>query len=163
MIVKCISDRFDQPGYKMYNKVEQLLLKASRQEDFASELKLVCSSYKDDFNTPLLSAHLEILVSDIQEYFVSLSCAQRAVLSQVTCLLQLIIIMSDTNSTTERLFSALHTVKSYHTTTMLQQRLNNLLILHIHKERTENLDIASVTSEFVQDSEHRLRIRGKFE
>ena len=54
MIVKCMTDRFNQPGYRVYSEVEQLLLKACDQEDFDSELKSVCSFYKDDFDPPLL-------------------------------------------------------------------------------------------------------------
>lgn len=50
MIVMCITDRFDQPGYKVYSEVEQLLLKACKEAEFDSELKSVCSFYKDDFN-----------------------------------------------------------------------------------------------------------------
>ena len=33
MLVSCITDRFDQPGYRVYSEVEQLLLKACKQED----------------------------------------------------------------------------------------------------------------------------------
>lgn len=40
------------------------------------------------------------------------------------------------------------------------QRLINLLVLHydVHKELTDNLDLKSTATEFIGDSEHRLRI-----
>ena len=91
------------------------------------------------------------------------SSAQRVLLSQVSRLLQLLIIMPATNATSERSFSALRRVKNYLRTTMLQQRLNNLLVLHVHKECTDHLDLRSTATEFIGDSEHRLRIYGKFE
>lgn len=177
MIVICITDRFNQPGYRVYSEVEQLLLKACKREDFDSELKSVSSFYKNDFNPPLLCSQLHtfgvdfhnegtqknVTIFDIRDYFVSLSCAQRVLLSQVSRLLQLLIIMPATNATSERSFSALRRVKNYLRTTMLQQRLNNLLILHIHKEATEKLNLRHVATEFVGESEHRLRIYGKFE
>jgi hypothetical protein len=176
MIITCITDRFDQPGYRVYSEVEQLLLKACKKDDFDSELKSVCSFYKDDFNPPLLCPQLHtfsvdfckegtqnVNIFDIRDYFVSLSSAQRVLLSQVSRLLQLLIIMPATNATSERSFSALRRVKNYLRTTMLQQRLNNLLVLHVHKECTDHLDLRSTATEFIGDSEHRLRIYGKFE
>ena len=41
--------------------------------------------------------------------------------------------------------------------------LNNLLILHIHKESTEKLNLRDVATKFIGDSEYRLKIYGKFE
>ena len=45
---------------------------------------------------------------------------------------------------------------------MGQQRLNNLMLIHVHKERTDLLNIIDIANEFVSDSEHRLRLFGKF-
>ncbi len=44
---------------------------------------------------------------------------------------------------------------------MGQQRLNNLMVLHVHKELTDALN-EEVVNDFVADSEHRIRIFGKF-
>ena len=44
---------------------------------------------------------------------------------------------------------------------MGQQRLNDLLLLHVHKEITDSLDLKEVVNNFV-NSEHRLQIFGKF-
>ena len=54
-------------------------------------------------------------IFDIKDYFHSLSSAQRALLSQVSTVLQLILIMPATNATSERSFSALRRVKTYAT------------------------------------------------
>ena len=69
--------------------------------------------------------------------------------------------MPDTNATSERSFSTLRRMKSYLRTTMGQERLNYLVLLHLHKERTNNLDIKSVLNDFVGDSEHCRNIFGK--
>ena len=58
------------------------------------------------------------------------------------------------NVTSKSSFSALRRVKSYLCTTMGQQRLNYLMLLNVHKERTDNLNLRSVFNEFVGDSEH---------
>ena len=46
---------------------------------------------------------------------------------------------------------------------MTQQRLNNLMLLHVHKERTDSLNQVDIANELVGDSEHRLRMFGKFQ
>ena len=60
LITSRIADRFDQPGYKTYRKVQALLLKAAASQPYDEELKFVISFYGSDFDPPLLSTHLEI-------------------------------------------------------------------------------------------------------
>ena len=43
---------------------------------------------------------------------------------------------------------------------MTQQRLNNLMVLHVHKDITDSLKLQDI--EFVGNSEHRLKIFGTF-
>ena len=43
---------------------------------------------------------------------------------------------------------------------MTQQRL---MVLHVHKERTDALNEVDIANELVGDSEHRLRMFGKFQ
>ena len=45
---------------------------------------------------------------------------------------------------------------------MSQQRLNNLMLLHVHKVLTDSIDVVGVANEFVGESEHRLQVFGKF-
>ena len=70
--------------------------------------------------------------------------------------------MPATNSTSERSFSAMRRVKSYLRSTMNQERLNSLMILHVHKDQTDVLDLPSVANEFVNKSERRTHVFGKF-
>ena len=180
-IINCLKNRFDQPGYKIYSQLEELLIKASMGEDFGSSFKYVCDFYKDDFESHNLHAQLLTFkvnfqdvyknkydtkclptIFDIKNYFQELSSAQRILLSQVCWLLQLVLVMPATNATSERSFSALCRVKSYLRSTMGQERLSNLLMLHVHKDLTDSLDLLEVANSFVSDSEHRLKIFGKF-
>ena len=64
--------------------------------------------------------------------------------------------------TSERSFSTLRRVKTYlrNTCTMTQQRLHNLMVLHVYKDMTDGLDLASVAREFVSESEQRLKFFG---
>ena len=67
--------------------------------------------------------------------------------------------MSDYNMTSfdedERTFSSRRRLKNYLRLTMGQEQLNNLL-LHIHKDMTDKIDILDIAREFVQTNERRL-------
>ena len=76
-------------------------------------------------------------------------------------LFRLLLIMPATSATSERSFSSLRQVKSYLRTTMKQERLNHLLLLHtIHKDR--QIDLLAAMREFVLLNDERLRIFGRF-
>ena len=92
----------------------------------------------------------------------SLSPAKKQLIAEVCTVLKLILVMRASNATSERTFSALRRVKTYLRSTTRQDRLNHLMILHVHKDRTDALDLKEVANEFVSGSEHRLRIFGKF-
>ena len=66
------------------------------------------------------------------------------------------------HAVSERSASVLRRVKTYLRSTMSQLRLNNLLILHAHKDRTDDLVIPSCLNEFVKGNEHRLHVFGEF-
>ena len=56
--------------------------------------------------------------------------------------------MPVTNATSERSFSLLCRLKNY-LRTMGQERLNHLMLLYVHKERTDKLDLKFVLNEFI--------------
>ena len=179
LIISCIKDRFDQPGFHIYQSLETLLIKSSKQQEFDNELDAVCSFYHDDFDKELLRSQLYTLgvhfqtgqenleaqnvsIFDIKKYFITLSPGQASLLCQVKQLLQLILVMPATNATSERSFSALRRLKSYLRSTMGNERLNHLMVLHVHKERTDKLDLKCVLNEFVGESVHRTSIFAKY-
>ena len=179
-VINCLKDRFNQPGYKLYCNLEQLLLKACQQKAFEDEFQVICSFYKEDFYPDILRAQLLTFginfaayneahevqhaptIFDIRDYFWLLSVAQRDLLHQVVRVMKLILVMPATNASSERSFSALRRVKSYLRSTMTQERLNHLMVLHVHKERTDSLDTVAIANDYVKDSEHRLRLLGTF-
>ena len=63
-------------------------------------------------------------------------------------LLQMLYIIPATTATTERSFSALHWLKTYLRNSMSAESLNYLLILHVHKTFTDELDLNSIASKF---------------
>jgi len=166
--IGCLVNRFDQEGYKVYRNLEDLLIKASCKDNFDQQFLFVCDFYKDDIIPDDLRSQLVIFgnsfqsipakekptsptIFDIKDYFANLSTAQKGLLGQVGLLLKLILVMPATNATSERSFSALRRVKTYLRSTMTQNRLNNLLLLHVHKDYTDSLDLKSIINRFIAD------------
>jgi len=80
-----------------------------------------------------------------------MSNGEKALLSQVIKLVCLLLVMPATNAISEWSFSTMHRVKTYLPSTMSQKRLNSAMVLHIHKDLTDTLDLKSVCKEFISD------------
>ena len=87
-------------------------------------------------------------------------CWKSCFFSGVLTAVKLLLVMPGTNATSEQSFSALRRLKTYLRTTMTQQCLNNLMVLHVHKESTDSLDLINIAWEFVAGREGRLRMFG---
>ena len=130
--------------------------------------------YKSDFDQPLLESQLKLFAEDIPKitdvnffdivnYLKNLHAGKKALMFEVFRLAKLILTCPATNATSERSFSALRRAKMYLQSTMTQKRLNHVMLLHVHKERTDALSLIDMANDFVSGSEHRLSIFGKFE
>ena len=82
----------------------------------------------------------------------------RAICSESVTLVIILLLIPAANATSERTFSALRRVKTYLRSTMTQTRMNNLLTLHVHKERT---DLKTIANEFTARNERRRCVFGK--
>ena len=110
LIVTCIENRFDQPDYKTYGKVETLLLKAAASKPHAEELQFLLSFYGSDFDSMLLPTHLEIFsqtinggsekltIANILEFFRKCTPSQCELMSQVSKMVKLLLVMPATNA-----------------------------------------------------------------
>ena len=65
LIVNCIKDRFDQPGYQQYRKLEELLVNAANKEPYDEHLKQITNFYKEDFDTRILELQLDVMACNI--------------------------------------------------------------------------------------------------
>ena len=65
-----------------------------------------------------------------------------------------------TDALSKRSISALHRTKTYLQNTMKQVRLNNIMMLHVHKDRTDALRLIDVVNDFIDGLEYRLSIFG---
>ena len=160
LAITCVKARFDQPGYCKYQVIESLLLKAVRGEDFTAELESASSFYVDDFSASTLQVQLQTLrtqfeheshitLQDIIKYLKSFKEAELTIYSEVVTLLKLILVSPATNATSERTFSAMRRIKTYLRSTMGQARLNGLMLLHVHKEKTDSLSLIDIYCQFI--------------
>ena len=74
-------------------------------------------------------------------------------LTEVHKLLKLYLTIPVTTSSSERNFSALKRIKTYLRNSVTQQRLNHCMVLYIHQERTNALELNSIAEEFAQANE----------
>ena len=175
LAVQSIKSRFEQKGFKMFSRVEQLLLKAAAGDDFSAELRNVCQFFGNDFDENELEADLLTLhqlyksctdevpsLQSVKAAISSLSAAEQKLISSACRLFQLLLILPASNSTSERSFSALRRIKTFLRSTMTQGRLNHLMILHYHQDRTDQLDLKAICNEFVEKNDTRRSTFSKF-
>ena len=87
----------------------------------------------------------------------------RQMFDQVTTMVQLYLSISVITATAERTFSVLRRLKTYLRTDMSQKRLNNALLLHVHKDYTDKLDMIKIANDFVQSKSNERNRRRYFE
>ena len=128
--------------------------------------------YKDDFKRDELKAQLETLryfpkstidnVKELVEFVQSLRASTKCFVSQVIVLAKVLLVMPATNAVSEQSFSAMKRVKTYLRSITSDCRLNHLMVLHVHKDRTDSLNMAEVANAFVERNDSRHPIFGVF-
>ena len=83
-------------------------------------------------------------------------------MSNVVRLLQIYLLAPMSAVSGERSFSSQSLVKTYLRSTMTTARYNNLIIMHVNKARTDELDLSLIAKDFVLKNERRVRFFGKF-
>ena len=66
LIVSFLTDRFDQPGYRIYRNLQILLFKALNKEEYEEALEVVCDFYQDDFDKNCLRAQLQVFATNFK-------------------------------------------------------------------------------------------------
>ena len=177
-LVNLLENRFNQEDFKIIENLQNLLLLAAGNQNYDKELKFVLNFYNSDFNENELKSQLQafsiafskaypnkenILLSDLKKFFKELSPAFREYLSEVCKAMKLILVLPATNSSSERSFSVLRSLKDYQKSTMGQERLNHFMIFAIYPEYVDQLDMVEIAKEFVSRNENRKRVFGRFE
>ncbi len=84
-----------------------------------------------------------------------MSVAEKSLFSQVIKVARTLLVVPATNSISERSFSAMRRIKTYLRSTMLQERLNSVMVMHVHQNFTDNLNLNFIANEFCSKSDYR--------
>ena len=117
--------------------------------------------YKSDINLETMKTQLLMLLHLIRTRNMKLdntvpikkvtnivTLCDKDMLSEVFRLLKIFLTVPVTTSTAERTFSYLRS-------TMAQARLNHVMLLYIHKDRTDQIDIERIAKDFILKNEQR--------
>ena len=177
-VITCIKERFNQVGYDVYyRKREELLLSEVNGEPYCPNLGLLCRFYEGDIDKLQLEAQLslfathfrevsshnsQVSISDILKYVKGLTTAQKKLMAQVVMVVKLLLLVPCTNAVSEHSCSALRRVKTYPRNTMSQSRLNHCMILNIHKDQVDKMNLIDIANKFCWNNESRQTYFGKF-
>ena len=140
----------------MYSALKLVILHSIRSLPIEPYISKVADV--QDFDKSLLLSQLKLLpklvngmtINTVAEFVAWLrENSKRKLLLKVEKLVTLLLVLPATNAVSERSFSVLRRVKTYLRSTMMQQRLNHLMMIHVHKELTDGLDNQTIISEYV--------------
>ena len=170
-----LENRFQQEGFSIIRKVEHLLLDSANAKEVVIPDK-IHTFYNADIDFEKLELQLQLLpdaikavplqgiaitqvtkVQTICDVFQEQS-SLKVMLSEIHKLILIFLTVPITTATAERSFSALRRIKTYLRNSMTQQRL----ILHVDREKTDNLNLTEVTQEFIERNDRRKGFFGKF-
>ncbi|XP_046571823.1 zinc finger MYM-type protein 1-like [Haliotis rubra] len=172
--------RFSQKGFETAVEIEQLLLSAANGRNFqiSSHIREL---YKDDVDFVRLNTQLSMLHDTVKSVSTERGClitevtnidtvvsiinsspVIRHLFKEISTLLKIYLTIPVTTATSERTFSTLRRLKSYVRSTMTQERLNNVLLLHVHKTIADELSLVDVAREFISFHDRRRNYFGLF-
>lgn len=73
----------------------------------------------------------------------------RGLIPEFVRFVRLVVVIPGSSCSNERSFSVLRRLKSYMRSTMLQDRLNSIAILHIYRDMTDKIDLQKLLNEFI--------------
>ena len=175
-----LTRRFSQPSFSILEEMESVLVDSCNGKSIktSDNFEKFCEG---DIDCNRLAFQLAMLpdvlkaaneqckfgikkvtsVSTLCQLFNSCDFA-KSMLSNVDRLLRIYLTTPMTSATAERTFSTLRRLKSYLRSTMSQKRLNHVMILHTHKQRTDKLDLYEIANEFASANSRRRDFFGPF-
>ncbi len=174
-VINGIEVRFDQEDFKIYVNLQEVILRSFNGVENADTLEKTMEMYKGDFDEFCLETQLKLLpsvaqdagyqvgkvdVADALKILRNLDVAEKRLLSEVIILAKLLLVAPATNAVSERSFSALKRLKTYLRSTTGDNRLNHLMMIHVHQDKTDELDLRTIANEFIAANDNRKRVFG---
>ena len=172
-IIETMNERLNQKCLHLYATVEDTILSSannSMKTDSDRCITTICNHFGSDLDERKLRLNLEMLyslmngkvaerLSDVTEQINSLGPARR-LYAEISNLIILLLVIPASSATAERSFSALRRLKTYLRSTMGQERLNNMLLLNVHQDETDFIDLKSVAQDFISLNDYRRNVFG---
>ena len=161
-----LQTQFDKKNLGPILEMEKALLAAANKEDYnphVEQLKTSVYCQNGDVILPDPARHMPMEYDIVKRMLLSVkrltterticeamnsSSVCKEMVPSVHNLLRLYLTVPVTSATSERTFSTLKCVLTSLRSSMTQKRLNNCLILYIHKDLTDALDIKSHAKNF---------------
>ena len=173
-----VTRRFEQEDLLIIKEIKMLMIKYSNGNFEDAVPENVSNFLKDDVDLSRLQIQLCMLPNLIKIVFndsvkevtnirtiasaMLESEVSQKMLTEIHKLLVLYFTFPVTTSTAERSFSSLRRLKTYLRNMMNPCRLNNLFLLHVHKSRTDALDLVTIAKKFISANSRRENYFGKF-
>lgn len=169
-ILGTMDDRLNQPGLKLYERIENTILLSANNATTAECVEAICQHFGSDLDERKLRLNLEMLpdlmegnvaekLSDVTDRIKELGSARR-LYGELSKLIVLLLVIPVSSATAERSFSSLRILKSYLRSTMSQGRLNHMLLLNVHQNETDSIDLISVARDFISLNDMRRNLFG---
>lgn len=176
-----LDDRFHQQSLDILQELEKLVVDGCNVETTTPSDKIM-KLYEKEICFDRLQLQLNMLpdllktenekrttpiktvtqVATICELFNSNPFA-KTMLSEIHKLIIIYHTVPMTSATAERSFSTLRWLKTYLRSTMTQKKLNHVTLLHVHKQRTDAIDVNAIVESFMTRNSRRQSFFGHSE
>lgn len=161
-VLMSLGSRFATDTIVFLNKCEDFV--STRNDKNISEIVTFYNNTKEnlvDFSTDRLLQQRNVFLDSAEREKKTISSlkdvvaylkensALRRMLYEYTRFIILLLTIPGSSCSNERSFSVLRRLKNYLRSTMLQDRLNDIALIHIHQDMAEELDLDLLMNEFI--------------
>ena len=161
LLVGQMEDRFQQPRFQIYQRLESLLLDSLNKDIqcLNEDITYVRSIY-DEVDTQSLPAQLELFRTMIGNqkltFFNEIHTAakvfgthERSAICNVITIMKLLHVNPCSSASRERTFSTARRINTWLRANMNQKCFNSVAILNQHNSRTDKINIVDISNSFV--------------
>ncbi|XP_068235704.1 zinc finger MYM-type protein 1-like [Palaemon carinicauda] len=156
-----IKEYFTSTDLTEYQDLSSILLTGTHKPEIITKYP----ELNESLNQQLDFFHNQFKGSTVEDYrkiFADMVPEVRRMFPQVEALLRLLLVSPASSCTAERSLSALRRLKTWLRSSMSQQRLNHLMICHVHRDRLATLSPQAIAEEFIRAEDKRRTIFGRF-
>lgn len=135
-----------------------------------ADIDSIVKFYKDDFDKERLLSDRDMFLQLLKKQnekannlrevvnFLQKFEWTRGLIPEYVRFVRLLLAIPGSSCSNERSFSVLRRLKTYLRSTMLQNRLNHIDILHVYRDRTDELDLETLLNKFISQNSKRSNV-----